>query len=290
MQRFIPGIEGSQGITALALSQNRKFLAVCEKASTAICTVYSIGKLLESALEKRSVTIFDAKRRRVLCSNEDPAKEFVSVDFCSKNDRLLVTVSARGEPKAIIWNWDKQRIQYVADLAPAKNCTIDQVSFSSVDTGVVVVTGDDFYRYLKVDGQQLKTTHMAINKRESEQHFSTNYTCHAWFPDGKFVVCNDHGQIMLLDQNGEYKGVTISDPRKDPFPIMAITTFSGLGGMGAADSSGAGGQAAAPGKGAGAAAKSKAGAKAGAKAAAKSKGGKDAGAGASISDLRNAWP
>ena len=33
---------------------------------------------------------------------------------------------------------------------------------------------------------------------------------------------------MLLDAAGEYKGVTVSDPRKDPFPIMAITTFSGI--------------------------------------------------------------
>lgn len=109
MQRFIPGIEGSQGISALALSSNRKFLAVCEKASNAICTVYSIGKLLELPAEKRSVTIFDVplKRRRVLCSSEDPAKEFVSADFSNNRSTTLATVSAKGEPKLIIWNWDK---------------------------------------------------------------------------------------------------------------------------------------------------------------------------------------
>ena len=54
MQRFIPGIEGSQGITALALSTSRKFLAVCEKGSNAICTVYNIGKFLEMSIEKRA--------------------------------------------------------------------------------------------------------------------------------------------------------------------------------------------------------------------------------------------
>ena len=30
IQRYIPGIEGSQGITALAISPSKKFLAVCE--------------------------------------------------------------------------------------------------------------------------------------------------------------------------------------------------------------------------------------------------------------------
>ena len=127
MQRFIPGIEGSQGISALALSHNRKYLAVCEKATNAICTVYSIGKLLELPAEKRSVTIFDVplKRRRVLCSAEDPAKEFISADFCPKNDRHLVTASAKGESKIVIWHWEKQRMLYTFDLAIPRHCTVD---------------------------------------------------------------------------------------------------------------------------------------------------------------------
>ena len=54
VQRFIPGIEGSQGITALALSASRKFLAVCEKGQNAICTVYAIGKFIETCLEKKN--------------------------------------------------------------------------------------------------------------------------------------------------------------------------------------------------------------------------------------------
>ena len=33
---------------------------------------------------------------------------------------------------------------------------------------------------------------------------------------------------MLLESTGEYKGITVSDPRKDSFPITAITTFSGV--------------------------------------------------------------
>ena len=54
MQRFIPGIEGSQGISALALSPSRKYLAVCEKSTNAICTVYNIGRFLEIPVEKRT--------------------------------------------------------------------------------------------------------------------------------------------------------------------------------------------------------------------------------------------
>lgn len=67
-----------------------------------------------------------------------------------------------------------------------------------------------------------------MNRRENDAHFSNNYTAHTWFSDGRFVICNDHGQIMLLESTGEYKGITVGDPRKDSFPITAITTFSGV--------------------------------------------------------------
>ena len=146
MQRFIPGIEGSQGITALALSPSKKYLAVCEKGSNAICTVYNIGKFLELSVEKKQQSIFDVplKKRKILCSNEDPAKEFVAADFCSNDQKkYLVTISAKSDARVTIWNWDKQRCIATLELLPdiTKSQTIEQVSFSPVDPSVIVVTG-----------------------------------------------------------------------------------------------------------------------------------------------------
>ena len=41
VQRYIPGIEGTQGITALALSKSKDWLAVAEKHErTPIVTIY----------------------------------------------------------------------------------------------------------------------------------------------------------------------------------------------------------------------------------------------------------
>lgn len=116
------------------------------------------------------------------------------------------------------------------DLHIPRHVSVEQVSFSTVDPSVVVVTGDELYRYYKLDGSNFKIQHSKLNIRENEGHYSTNYTCHAWLNDSRFVICNDQGQIFLLDQYGEYKGITISDPRKDPFPITAITTYSGVSG------------------------------------------------------------
>ena len=41
-QTYIPGIEGSDGITALTVSPSKRFLAVCEKAERALCVIYDL--------------------------------------------------------------------------------------------------------------------------------------------------------------------------------------------------------------------------------------------------------
>jgi len=168
------------------------------------------------------------KKRKILCSAEDPAKEFVSADFCAKNEKLLVTMSAKSEARVIIWNWDKQRVISFIDLHIPRHHSVEQVSFSTVDPSVVVITGEETYLFYKLDGSNFKIQHSKLNIRETDEHLSKNYTCHAWLHDSRFVICNDQGQIFLLDQHGEFKGITIGDPRKDPFPITAITVFSGV--------------------------------------------------------------
>ena len=86
-QKFIPGIEGSEGITAMALSHNRKQLAVCEAASKAIVSVYNIAKMLEFFKEKKSqdkvvMDMANIKKKRLLVSTDYTAKSFISADFC----------------------------------------------------------------------------------------------------------------------------------------------------------------------------------------------------------------
>jgi hypothetical protein len=56
---LLPGIEGSEGITALALSPNKKYLAVCEKAERAICGVVDISNLNTVLKRKRILTSMD---------------------------------------------------------------------------------------------------------------------------------------------------------------------------------------------------------------------------------------
>jgi hypothetical protein len=86
---FIPGIDGSDGIVSMALSASRKNLAVCEKASKAICHVYNVGKILESMKDKKNAGGLDQsiiKKKRLLVNSESNATHFISVDFCKQAD------------------------------------------------------------------------------------------------------------------------------------------------------------------------------------------------------------
>ena len=57
----------------MAVSHSKKYLAVCERASQAICFVYELNTL---------------KRRRVITSSESSAQEFVDVKFAYSEEKL----------------------------------------------------------------------------------------------------------------------------------------------------------------------------------------------------------
>jgi len=93
-QKYISGIEGSDGITAMALSPARKWLAVCEKSDRAICCVYDINTL---------------KRRKILTTTDCASKEFVCCNFAPSNEKAMLVTLTSDPYHVIIWNWDKAK-------------------------------------------------------------------------------------------------------------------------------------------------------------------------------------
>lgn len=95
-QRYIQGIEGTEGITALALTKSKKYLAVAEKhEKSPICTIYNTQTL---------------KRYKIICSLEiSKQKEFISMAFCPKNEKLLATLSNEPQQEVHLWQIDRQK-------------------------------------------------------------------------------------------------------------------------------------------------------------------------------------
>ena len=67
------GVEGTEGVTCMAVSDNKKFLAICERSQQAVCFVYEVASL---------------KRRRIITSSESIAKEFIDVRFAHSEDKM----------------------------------------------------------------------------------------------------------------------------------------------------------------------------------------------------------
>ena len=107
-QKAYPCIEGSEGITSMAISKNRRTLAVAEKSDkTPICTIYRVDDERQSN-EDRKTDAKILKKRKIICSTEiKQHKSFVSMAFCPKNDKLLVTLSSEPEQTVYIWQVDK---------------------------------------------------------------------------------------------------------------------------------------------------------------------------------------
>lgn len=90
-QRYISGIEGSEAITAMAVTKSKKFLAVAERTErTPICIIYDLQTL---------------KRKKVIASQDikRDSKEFICISFASKNEKLLVTLTSTPVQYIHVW-------------------------------------------------------------------------------------------------------------------------------------------------------------------------------------------
>lgn len=102
--------------------------------------------------------------------------------------------------------------------------TVNQCSFHYSDPNIVLVTGNNTYKFYRVqENNSLKATHTQILKKEP--HVSNNYTCHAWLPEGRIAVCTDQGEIMFMELNGEYKLLLAESPGEG-FYIESIIPYN----------------------------------------------------------------
>jgi len=102
-----------------------------------------------------------------LISADYEAREFLSVDFCPDNDKLIVTVTGEPDFKIILWAWDKQK--YVADqaLGIIQPQTVNQISFSNMDPSVILVTGKELFKYYRLqESNHLKLIHTQIKEKQ----------------------------------------------------------------------------------------------------------------------------
>ena len=188
----------------MALSANKKEIAICEKSDHAICVIYELSSL---------------KRRKVLCSNDCASKSFTAVAFAKSQEKLnqyLVTLSGEPDYRAIVWLWEKSR--FIAQFKFEEDEIPLSCSFQPDDATSLLVTGTNVYKFFKINEQSMAPK--AVFQHKSKVRCSTHYTCHLWL-DKRIIVCTTDGEVLLMESGGEFK-MTLSSAPGANFSIKSI--------------------------------------------------------------------
>ncbi|XP_042660049.1 cilia- and flagella-associated protein 57 isoform X2 [Tyto alba] len=200
--KFIPGTEKSRGVQALAVSPDRRYLAVSETVAE------------QPVLTVCELSAGSARRRRTLAAARLPAREAVSLAF-SPDCRYLAAAAAPPEGHLTFWLWEKQRLMAAVRIE-APGCGVCQVSFSPQDNTQVCITGNGFFKLFKYSEGTLKQ--MNLQKGEPQ-----NYLCHAWLSKEEVICGTDTGKLILFE-TGKLHWETSVDYKKPPRELEDVTT------------------------------------------------------------------
>eukprot|EP01028_Stygiella_incarcerata_P004742 TRINITY_DN2061_c0_g1_i1.p1 TRINITY_DN2061_c0_g1~~TRINITY_DN2061_c0_g1_i1.p1 ORF type:complete len:1197 (+),score=341.87 TRINITY_DN2061_c0_g1_i1:223-3813(+) len=192
-QRFIPcALENSEGVSAMCLSPNRKYLAVAEKGEKATVIVYDINL---------------PKRRKILSAPDQVgSREIVSLSFSSDN-RTLIAQGGAPEWNLMAWRWEKLRcLGSVCSSDAERSFPVYQCSVNPRDDTMFCVTGDKVFKIFKYKEEQIVQHSSGFAKKESQ-----NYSSHAWLPEDRMVVGTDTGELLIVE-GFEYKATLPQSP------------------------------------------------------------------------------
>ncbi|XP_058487898.1 cilia- and flagella-associated protein 57 [Solea solea] len=225
-QRFIPGSEKSKDMRALAISANRRYLAVSERG------------------EKATITVFDlqheqGRKRKVLTAGDIPVGEFVCMAF-SPDSKYLIGQSGDPEWTLILWLWEKQKVLATVKTSNSNN-PVTQVSFNPHNNMQLCVSGTGVFKLFRY-------TEGALKQSSFPKVESISFLCHTWMTAERVVAGTDTGRLLVFESGDlrreistSYKALheqpdrqigtrMIKDPDMDKAspasPITAILSYS----------------------------------------------------------------
>ncbi|KAL0966818.1 hypothetical protein UPYG_G00300520 [Umbra pygmaea] len=171
------GTEKSQGMVALAISANRRYLAVSERG------------------EKATITVFDLqheqnRKRKVLSGGDAAVLEFVCMAF-SPDSKYLIGQAGAPDWTLFYWMWEKQKVMALVKTTNPTN-PINQVSFNPQDNTQVCVSGNRVFKLLRYAEGVLKQS--SILKLESQ-----NILSHAWMSPERIIAGTETGRLLVVE-------------------------------------------------------------------------------------------
>jgi len=177
-QKFIPGTDRGEGMTALAVSPNRRYVAIAEKGEKPTITIYDLHSL---------------RKKKVLSSPEVQSGEYVSLAF-SPDSKYLVAQGGKPDWTLLYWTWEKSKVMAATKTSNPQNpnSEVYQVSFNPQDNTQLCVVGNTVFRHFRYSEGNLKP----FNFQKMEPQ---NYLCHAWVSEERIIVGTDNGKLLLFE-------------------------------------------------------------------------------------------
>ncbi|OQS02156.1 WD domain-containing protein [Thraustotheca clavata] len=202
-QQFIHGMEGGTGgITAMAVSSSRKYIAIAEKSEYGLIHVYDL-------------TTF--RRKKPLSYPDLGSDSYVSLAF-SSDGKYIVAQGGHPEWNLVLWSWEKIKVVAAIRSVAQYGCTIVQVDFSPNDTNTICGCGASTIKFFKVIDGQLRQQVSSL-KREPG-----NFLCHTWLPDDRVVAATLTGELWLFE-NLEFRAILSSSPTEGQY-ISSLLAYS----------------------------------------------------------------
>uniref|UniRef100_A0A669EUX5 Cilia and flagella associated protein 57 n=1 Tax=Oreochromis niloticus TaxID=8128 RepID=A0A669EUX5_ORENI len=174
---FTHGSERSQGMRAMTISSNRRYLAVSDYG------------------ERATVTVFDlqheqGRKRKILSAGDMSVQEFICIAF-SPDSKYLIGLTEGPEWMLILWLWEKHKL--LATLkTPNTNNPVTQVSFNPYNNTQLCVSGTGVFKLFRYSEGALKQSSVA--KVES-----INFLCHTWMSEHRVIAGTDTGRLLVFE-------------------------------------------------------------------------------------------
>ncbi|KFH01430.1 WD domain, G-beta repeat-containing protein [Toxoplasma gondii VAND] len=207
-QKFFPGSDESLGCTCLAMSPNRRFLAVGERcAQRALVTIHDL---------------LTNKRKKSLAFVDCLSNNFVSLAF-STDTKMLLALGGPPDWCLVYWAWEKPKVVASYKFNNPSQIRYCDCSFNPLDSNVVCMIGDGVSRLMKVQEGSFRPIQNHLLKREGQ-----GYSCHAWLADGNIVAGTEAGELVLFDNGGDFKGSLTCAPGSTRSVLCIVATSRGF--------------------------------------------------------------
>ncbi|XP_029990136.1 cilia- and flagella-associated protein 57 [Sphaeramia orbicularis] len=187
-QKFIPGSDRSRGMTALAISANRRYLAVSECGDRATITVFDLQHE-------------QGRKRKVLTAGDVQVQEFGCMAF-SPDSKYLIGQTSGPDWVLIFWLWEKHKVLAMVTTTTSNN-PITQVSFNPYNNMQLCVSGSGVFKPFRYAEGTLRQS--SFPKVES-----VNFLCHTWVTEERVIAGTDTGRLLVFESGDLRREISLS--------------------------------------------------------------------------------